>query len=111
MVKMTTLCVLFAFTAALDLELFQMDVKTAFLHGDLDKELYMKQSEGYAISGKQHLVCKMKRSLYGLKQAPRQWYRSLMHLCSNMGSKEAMQTTLCTLKRMKMAAQLSSYCM
>ena len=110
-VKMTTLRVLFALTAALDLELFQMDVKTAFLHGDLDKELYMKQSEGYAISGKQHLVCKMKRSLYGLKQAPRQWYRSLMHLCSNMGSKEAMQTTVCTLKRMKMAAQLFPYCM
>ena len=72
---MTKLRVLFAFTAALDLVLFQMDVRTAFLHGDLDKELFMKQSEGYAISGKQHLVCKMKRSLHGLKQAPRQWYK------------------------------------
>ena len=74
-VKMTTLCVLFAFMAALDLELFQMDVKTAFLHGDLDEELYMKQPEGYAIPGKEHLVCKLKRSLYGLKQAPKQWYK------------------------------------
>ena len=42
---MTTLHVLFALTAAMDLELFQMDVKTAFLHGDLDEELYMKQPE------------------------------------------------------------------
>ena len=66
-VKMTTLCVLFAFMAALDLELFQMDVLTAFLHGDLDKELYVKQPEGYAIPEKDHLVCKLKRSLYGLK--------------------------------------------
>ena len=64
MVRMTTLRVLFALTAALDLELFQMDVKTAFLHGDLDKELYMKQPEGYAILGKQHLVCKLKSSFH-----------------------------------------------
>ena len=54
-VKMTTLRVLFALTAALDLELFQMDVKIAFLHGDLDKELYMKQSEGYVILRKEYL--------------------------------------------------------
>ena len=72
---MTILHVLFALITALDLELFQMDVKTAFLHGDLDKELYMKQPEGYAIPGKEHLVCKLKRSLYGLKQARRQWYK------------------------------------
>ena len=52
-----------------------MDVKTAFLHGDLEEELYMKQPEGYAILGKEQLVCNMKRSLYGLKQAPRQWYK------------------------------------
>ena len=42
-VKMTTLCVLFTLTTALDLELFQMDVKTTILHNDLDIELYMKQ--------------------------------------------------------------------
>ena len=64
---MTTLRVLFALKAALDLELFQMDVKTAFLHGGLDEELYIKQPEGYAIPGKQHLACKLRRSFYGLK--------------------------------------------
>ena len=53
-VKMTTLHVLFAFTATLDLELFQMDVKTTILHSDLDIELYMKQSKRYAILGKEH---------------------------------------------------------
>ena len=74
-VKMTTLRVLFALTTAIDLELFQMDVKTAFLHGDLDEELYMLQPKGYVIPGKEKQVCKLKRSLYGLKQAPRQWYK------------------------------------
>ena len=52
---MTILRVLFTLTTTLDLELFQMDVKTTFLHGDLDKELYMKQSEGYVIPRKEYL--------------------------------------------------------
>ncbi|MCO5567515.1 hypothetical protein L7F22_021209 [Adiantum nelumboides] len=72
---MTTLHVLFAIAAALDLELDQMDVHTAFLPGDVEEELYMKQPEGFVILGKEHLVCKLNRSLYGLKQASRQWYK------------------------------------
>lgn len=51
-----------------------MDVKTAFLNGDLNEEIYMKQPEGCVISGQEHKVCKLKKSLYGLKQAPKQWY-------------------------------------
>ncbi|MCO5552934.1 hypothetical protein L7F22_006453 [Adiantum nelumboides] len=73
-VKMTTLRLLLGLVATEDLELLQMDVKTAFLHGDLDEEIYMQQPEGFVQNGKEHLVCKLKTSLYGLKQAPRQWY-------------------------------------
>ena len=66
---------LLALAANQDLELVQMDVKTAFLHGDLNEEIYMEQPKGYEVSGKEHLVCKLKKSLYGLKQSPRLWYQ------------------------------------
>jgi hypothetical protein len=52
-----------------------MDVKTTFLHGNLDEQIYMEQPEGFSDTGKGRLVCKLKRSLYGLKQSPRQWYK------------------------------------
>ena len=45
-----------------------MDVKTTFLHGDLEEEIYMKQLEGFAAKGKKELVYNLKKSLYGLKQ-------------------------------------------
>src|ERR1051325_1148699 len=52
-----------------------MDVKTAFLYGDLDETILMRQPEGYVKKGKEDYVCKLNRSLYGLKQSPRQWNR------------------------------------
>jgi hypothetical protein len=55
-----------------NLELEQLDVKTAFLHGDLEEEIYMDQLEGFIVTGKENFVCKLKKSLYGLKQSPRQ---------------------------------------
>ncbi|KAM1707528.1 hypothetical protein ACFX13_000672 [Malus domestica] len=63
-----------ALVAQYDLELVQLDVKTAFLHGDLKEEIYMCQPDGYIVKGKENLFCKLKKSLYGLKQSPRQWY-------------------------------------
>jgi len=52
-----------------------MDVKTVFLHGDLEEQIYMQQPEGFSQPGHEHLVCRLKKSLYGLKQSPRQWYK------------------------------------
>ena len=52
-----------------------MDVKTTFLHGDLEEEIYMKKPEGFVVKGKKELVCKLKKSLNGLKQSPRMWYQ------------------------------------
>jgi hypothetical protein len=52
-----------------------MDVKTAFLNGDLNEEIYMEQPEGYVLPGNELKVCKLVKSLYGLKQAPKQWHK------------------------------------
>ena len=52
-----------------------MDIKRAFLHGDLKEEIYMKQPEGYIEDPS--LVFKLRKSLYGLKQAPRAWYSKM----------------------------------
>jgi hypothetical protein len=56
-------------------ELEQLDVKTAFLHGELEEVIYMYQPEGFVEPGKENLVCRLKKSLYSLKQSLRQWYR------------------------------------
>jgi hypothetical protein len=58
-----------------DYELGQLDVKTAFLHGELEEVIYMDQPEGFVVPGKENLVSRLKNSLYGLKQSPTQWYR------------------------------------
>ena len=73
--KVTSIRLLLSVVVAFDFEVEQMDVKTTFLHGDLEEEIYMKQLEGFAVKGKKELVCKLKKSLYGLKQSPRMWYQ------------------------------------
>ena len=72
---MTSIRFLLSLAAAFDLEVEQMDVRTAFLHGDLDEEIYMKQLEQFTIKGKKELVYKLKKSLYGLKRSARMWYQ------------------------------------
>jgi hypothetical protein len=72
--KLTSIKVLMSLATTFDLKIEHMDVKTTFLHGDLEEEIYMKQPKGFVVKGKKELVCKLKRSFYGLKQSPRMWY-------------------------------------
>ena len=82
--KQTTLRVLLSEVAVNDLELHQLDIKTAFLNGDLDEEIFMVQPPGYEEGGPS-VTCKLQKSLYGLKQAPRAWFAKLKSELENRG--------------------------
>eukprot|EP00253_Pinus_taeda_P032861 PITA_32861 len=73
-VKWATIWTLFALAAQNGWKVHQMDVKTAFLNGDLKENVFMSQPEGFAMKGQEHKVCKLVKSLYGLKQAPQAWF-------------------------------------
>ncbi|KAJ9557266.1 hypothetical protein OSB04_011880 [Centaurea solstitialis] len=64
-----------ALAAIHNLVIHQMDVKTIFLNGELNEEIYMRQPEGFVVSANENKVCKLVKSLYGLKQAPKQWHQ------------------------------------
>ncbi|KAJ4713114.1 Retrovirus-related Pol polyprotein from transposon TNT 1-94 [Melia azedarach] len=66
--------IIMALVAHFNLELHQMDVKTAFLNGDIDETIYMVQPENFISGDPKNMVCKLKKSIYGLKQTSRQWY-------------------------------------
>ena len=76
---------LIALAAQNGLKLHQMDVTTAFLNGELEDEVYMKQPEGFIVQDQEHLVCKLKRSIYGLRQSPRCWNSTLDRHLQKMG--------------------------
>ncbi|GJS31092.1 zinc finger, CCHC-type containing protein [Tanacetum coccineum] len=83
--RITTIRLLLAIKAIHNLVIHQMDVKTTFLNGDLDEEVYMKQPEGFVMPGNEHKVCKLVKSLYGLKQAPKQWHQKFDEVVLSSG--------------------------
>ncbi|GJS63771.1 zinc finger, CCHC-type containing protein [Tanacetum coccineum] len=83
--RITTIRLLLALAAIHNLVIHQMDVKTTFLNGDLDEEVYMKQPEGFVMPGNEHKVCKLVKSLYGLKQAPKQWHQKFDEVVLSSG--------------------------
>ena len=72
--RLTTIRVLLSLAASHGLLVHQMDVKTAFLNGELEEEIYMEQPDGFIAQGQEGKVYRLIKSLYGLKQAPKQWH-------------------------------------
>lgn len=72
-VRFTSLRLLFSYAAQRGLDIFHLDVDTAFLHGDLQETMFLQQPQGYVISGQENKVCKLNKSIYGLKQGSRNW--------------------------------------
>ena len=74
--KYSTLRALLSLAAAKDLQLQQLDIKTAFLNGELEEDVFVQQAPGYAEGGR-NTICHLHRALYGLRQAPRTWHMRL----------------------------------
>ena len=83
-VRITWIRILFALTSIHHLYVHQMDVKTAFLNGNLNEEVYMEQLEGFVLKENENKVCKLVKSLYGLKQAHIQLHEKFDHAILSM---------------------------
>ncbi|KAL1939181.1 hypothetical protein VTO73DRAFT_10222 [Trametes versicolor] len=83
--KSSSLRLMIALAARHGWPLIQLDVKSAYLNGELDEEIYMRQPPGTAARGEEHLVCRLKKSLYGLKQAGREWYKTYRAAMTKLG--------------------------
>jgi hypothetical protein len=83
--RLTTIRVLLSLVASHGLLVHQMDVKIAFLNGELEEEIYMDQSEGFVVKGQEGMVCKLVKSLYDLKQAPKQWHDKFDRTLTSIG--------------------------
>jgi hypothetical protein len=86
--KMTTIRTLISCAANFDWPLYQLDVKNAFLHGDLQEEVYMEIPPGFETDQTSGKVLKLKKSLYGLKQSPRAWFDCFRRAMCNLGYKQ-----------------------
>ncbi|KAG8483857.1 hypothetical protein CXB51_023418 [Gossypium anomalum] len=98
-VKHSLIRALFGIVAMHGLELEQLDVKTVFLHGELEEDIYMQQLEGFTVSEKEDYVCLLKKSLYSLKQPPRQWYKRFDSFMTPHDFKRVVLTVVFTLRK------------
>ena len=84
-VRFASIRLLLTLVAHLDLELFQMDIKTAFLNGNLEEEINMNQPIGFVLKVQEDKVCRLKRSIYDLKQSSRSWYFRFYEAITSFG--------------------------
>ncbi|GJS45881.1 retrovirus-related pol polyprotein from transposon TNT 1-94 [Tanacetum coccineum] len=93
--RLEAIKIFLANAASKNMTVYQMDVKTAFLNGELKEEVYVSQPEGFVDPDHPHHVYRLKKALYGLKQAPRAWYDTLSKFLLGQGfSKGVVDPTL-----------------
>jgi hypothetical protein len=83
--KYTSIRTIIALAAKMKWKLHQMDIKTTFLTGVIEEEVYIKQPQRFEVEDKKSHVCKLKKALYGLKQAPRSWYHRIDSFLMSLG--------------------------
>ena len=73
-VRLDTICMIISLTAQNNWRIYQIDIKSGFLNGVLNEDMYVEQLVGFVRRSQENKVYRLKRALYGLKQAPRPWY-------------------------------------
>ena len=98
--RMETIRTFLALAAQHELPIYQLDVKSAFLNGKLEEEVYVQQPQGYIIKGKEDKVYRLRKALYGLKQAPRAWNSNIdKYFCQNGFERSRSEPSLYVKKR------------
>lgn len=92
--RLATIRTLLAVGTQLGLKFYHMDVTTAFLHGNLDEEVYLKAPDGITIP--EGTVLLLKKSLYGLKQSPKMWNKRFDEFITTLGLRDQMLIIVCT---------------
>ncbi|KAL4282375.1 hypothetical protein GQ457_03G013570 [Hibiscus cannabinus] len=99
--RLDTIKLLIAIAGQLGWNVFHLDVKSDFLNGELEEDIYVCQPEGFVVPGKEHQVYKLKRALYALKQAPRAWYYRIDSYLQKLGFQRCVNEATLYLKKEK----------
>lgn len=97
--RLDSVRLLIALAAHESWEVHHMDVKSAFLNGELGEEVYVQQPAGFVVTGKEHKVLKLRKALYGLHQAPRAWNEKLDRTMKSLGFRKSISEPAIYLRR------------
>ena len=100
--RLDTIRLLFAISTQFGWKVHQMDVKSAFLNGVLEEEIYVEQPKGFVIEGKEDKVYRLFKALYGLKQAPRAWYSRIDEYLLSLGFDKSLSESMLNAKVLKL---------
>ncbi|KAG8501874.1 hypothetical protein CXB51_004547 [Gossypium anomalum] len=104
--RLDTIRLLIALATQKQWKIHQLDVKSAFLNGFLEEEIYIDQPQGFVVSGKEQIVYKLKKALYGLKQAPRAWYTRIDSYLLSLGFERSISEPTLYVKKKQAETQL-----
>ncbi|KAG8479014.1 hypothetical protein CXB51_028903 [Gossypium anomalum] len=104
--RLDTIRLLVALAAQLEWKIHQLDVKSAFLNGFLEEEIYVEQPEGFKVPHKEDVVYRLKKALYGLKQAPRAWYSRIDSYLIGLGFERSLSEPTLYIKKENGETQL-----
>lgn len=100
MARLDTIRMILALAAQQRWKVYQLDVKSAFLNGVLQEEIYVEQPEGFVTPGQEEKVYLLRKALYGLRQAPRAWYSKMDEHLLGLGFKKSLSESTLYVKKL-----------